>query len=87
MRHGIDPSEEGGRIEVRVRRLDGRVRVEVLDTGVGLAQAGSGLGTGLTNLRERLALAFGGDAQVRLAPLQPRGTSAEVEFPARKVAA
>jgi LytS/YehU family sensor histidine kinase len=87
VRHGIDPSEEGGRIEVRVRRLDGRVRVEVLDTGVGLAQAGSGLGTGLTNLRERLALAFGGGAQVRLAPLQPRGTSAEVEFPARRVAA
>jgi hypothetical protein len=87
VRHGIDPSEEGGRIEVRVRRANDRVRIEVLDTGVGLAQGGGGLGTGLDNLRERLALAFGGDAQLRLAPLQPRGTSAEIEFPARAVAA
>ncbi len=33
VRHGIDPSEEGGRIEVRVRVRDGRCRVQVIDTG------------------------------------------------------
>jgi signal transduction histidine kinase len=83
VRHGIDPCEEGGRIDVRVRVHAGRCRCEVSDTGVGLsAQANGGLGTGLANLRERLQLAFGDDAQLRLAPLVPRGTSAEVEFPA-----
>jgi signal transduction histidine kinase len=84
VRHGIDPSEEGGRIEVRVRVRDGRCRAEVIDTGMGVTQSGGGLGTGLSNLRERLQLAFGGDAQLRLLPLQPHGTIAEVEFPARE---
>ena len=83
VRHGIDPSEQGGRIEVRVRLRDGRCRAEVIDTGVGLAHARDGMGTGLDNLRERLQLAFGGDAQLRLSALEPRGACAEVEFPAR----
>jgi sensor histidine kinase YesM len=87
VRHGIDPSEEGGRIDVRVRVRDERCHVEVVDTGVGLTQAGDGLGTGLTNLRERLQLAFGGDAQLRLSSLEPHGVCAELEFPARRVCA
>jgi signal transduction histidine kinase len=86
VRHGIDPGEEGGRIEVRVRVVDGRCRAEVIDTGVGLSQAGDGLGTGLSNLRERLELAFGGDAKLRLTALEPHGTCAEVDFPARRAA-
>ncbi|MGB3381632.1 MAG: histidine kinase [Rhodanobacter sp.] len=84
VRHGIDPSEEGGRIDVRVRVRDGRCRAEVIDTGVGLGRAGDGLGTGLSNLRERLQLAFGGDTQLRLLPLEPKGVCAELEFPARE---
>jgi LytS/YehU family sensor histidine kinase len=84
VRHGIDPSEDGGRIEVRVCVRDGRCRAEVIDTGVGLQTAGARPGTGLSNLRERLQLAFGGDAQVRLGPFAPRGVWAEMEFPARR---
>ena len=76
VRHGIDPSEEGGRIEVHVRVRDGRCRAQVIDTGVGLQQAGDGLGTGLSNLRERLQLAFGGDAQLRLSCARSRTASA-----------
>jgi sensor histidine kinase YesM len=83
VRHGIDPNEEGGRIEVRVRVQDGRCRAQVVDTGLGMATTTAGLGTGLSNLRERLQLAFDGDAQLRLLPLQPHGTIAEVEFPAK----
>jgi len=86
VRHGIDPSEEGGRIEIRVRVREGRCRAEVIDTGVGLSGESSGLGTGLSNLRERLKLAFGGDARLDLAPLQPHGVCAELEFPARTCA-
>jgi signal transduction histidine kinase len=62
VRHGIDPSEVGGRINVDVWLRDGRCLVRVVDTGVGLKAAGSGLGTGLVTLRERMQLAFGGDA-------------------------
>ncbi|HYD81052.1 MAG TPA: histidine kinase [Paucimonas sp.] len=87
VRHGIDPSEEGGRIDITVQRWDGRCRVRVSDTGVGLQAAGHGLGTGLTTLRERLQLTFGGDAHLRLAANEPHGVSAELDFPARDFAA
>lgn len=83
VRHGIDPGEEGGRIEVRVRLREGRCRAQVMDTGVGLQAAGSSLGTGLATLRERLLLVFDGDAELRLVAVQPHGVCAELDFPAK----
>jgi CheY-like chemotaxis protein len=74
VRHGIDPREEGGRIDVDVWLRDGRCHVRVTDTGVGLqVEKNRGLGTGLSTLRERMQLAFGGDAQLRLTEVQPHG--------------
>jgi sensor histidine kinase YesM len=87
VRHGIDPGEEGGRIDVRVERTPTRCRLQVRDTGVGLLAGKGGLGTGLSTLRERLQLVFGGDARLSLVPVDPHGVCAEVEFPARKGAA
>ncbi len=84
VKHGIDPGEEGGRIDIDVQKIEGRCRVRVRDTGVGLQQAGNGLGTGLTTLRERLKLVFGDEAQLRLTQQQPHGVCAELEFPARE---
>lgn len=84
VRHGIDPREEGGRIDVDVRLRDGRCRVRVTDTGLGLATAGDGLGTGLSTLRERLRLAFGGEARLRLIEIEPHGVCAELDLPARR---
>jgi two-component sensor histidine kinase len=83
VRHGVDPSEEGGHIDVDVRLRDGRCCVRVTDTGVGLQATGNGLGTGLATLRERMQLAFGGDAQLRLTEVEPHGVRAELDFPAR----
>jgi LytS/YehU family sensor histidine kinase len=83
VRHGIDPSEEGGRIDILVTRKGDRCLLRVSDTGAGLGQASSSLGTGLSTLRERLELAFGGDAQLRVTAQHPRGVLAEVEFPAQ----
>lgn len=84
VRHGIDPSEKGGRIEVRVETREARCRVQVVDTGAGLWETGDGMGTGLATLRERLQLMFGTDAQLRLVRVAPHGVSAELEFPARR---
>jgi sensor histidine kinase YesM len=91
--HGIDPSEQGGRIEVDVDVHDGRCHARVLDTGVGLhagdpeTRSNSGLGTGLATLRERLQMAFGGDARLRVSALQPHGVRAELDFPAQPATA
>ncbi len=86
VRHGIDPSEEGGRIEIEVRLQSNRCTVAVTDTGVGLQAASRGLGTGLAALRERLDLAFGGDADLRIEPARPRGVTARIDFPAKVIA-
>jgi hypothetical protein len=80
VRHGIDPGEEGGRIDVTARLEGDRCIVSVTDTGVGMKQGGTG-GSGLATLRERMKLAFG-DAQLRLASIEPHGTRAVLEYPA-----
>ena len=82
VRHGIDPGEEGGRIEVDVKLRGGRCLASVTDTGVGLKSTSAGLGTGLSTLRERLQLAFGGDAELRLSEVVPHGVRAELDLPA-----
>ena len=83
VRHGIDPGEEGGRIDICVERRGERCVVRVADTGVGLGASNGGLGTGLSTLRERLELVFGGAAELRVRANEPRGVVAEVEIPTR----
>ena len=83
VRHGIDPSEDGGRIDVDIARVGERCVVRVTDTGAGLHHPASGLGIGLTTLRERLQLIFGDAAQLRLIAGTPRGVVAEVDIPAQ----
>ncbi|HEU4781149.1 MAG TPA: histidine kinase [Steroidobacteraceae bacterium] len=84
VRHGIDPSEAGGRIEIDLWIRDGRCVMRVTDTGVGLKHVTRGLGTGLSTLRERLKVAFGGDAQLTLTEVVPHGVCSEVSFPSRE---
>jgi signal transduction histidine kinase len=82
VRHGIDPSETGGRIDVGARReaSAGRVRLWVSDTGRGIDES-QAPGTGLANLRERLAAVYGGDASLTLNAVQPQGVCVEIDFP------
>jgi hypothetical protein len=83
VRHGVDPSEMGGIIRVEARRRSDRCLISVTDTGVGLKPMGTGLGTGLATLRERLQLAFGADALLALSEVAPHGVCAELTFPIR----
>jgi len=86
VRHGIDPSETGGRIDVDIWVRDDRCVMRIKDTGVGLKNITRGLGTGLSTLRERLKLAFGGHAHLTLTEIEPRGVCAEVSIPRREAA-
>jgi signal transduction histidine kinase len=83
VRHGIDPAEDGGSITVSVQRsgTDGGLRLCVADTGVGMAPTAAP-GTGLANLRERLASVYGPAARLSLAEVAPHGVSAEICIPA-----
>jgi hypothetical protein len=87
VRHGIDPSEEGGAIDIRIRGDTRQVSIRVCDSGIGLQAGSRGLGTGLSSLRERLRLVFGEAAQLRLSEVEPHGLLAEISLPRQSVAA
>ena len=82
IKHGLAPERDGGRIDV-VATLERTVlRVEVRDTGRGFGGQTSGGGTGLANIRARLAASFGDAAAVSLVPRQPAGLVAVLTLPA-----
>ena len=80
VRHGIDPLEQGGRIEVRACRQAGHWLLVVDDDGAGLDPRRAP-GTGLANLRERLSGFFGAGAALQLEERSPRGLSARIVVP------
>jgi len=82
VRHGIDPSEAGGRIEVgaRVDAAAAQVEVWVADTGPGMDEKAAP-GTGLGNLRDRLKASYGAAAQLLLADEAPHGLRAKIVLP------
>lgn len=86
VKHGIDPSEVGGYIQVDVKLLNGRCYASVFDSGIGLNSMApeTGLGCGLRSVQERLELLFCGDASVRLVRQSDYQTCANIEFPIRR---
>ncbi|HEU4846312.1 MAG TPA: sensor histidine kinase [Burkholderiaceae bacterium] len=84
--HGLEPKVEGGEIVLGATVRDGRLCLQVSDTGVGLAGAAPvsakrGGGVGLGNLRERLRTLYGDAAQVQLLENQPCGMTVRLLLP------
>ena len=88
VRHGIDPAEHGGRIDVSARREAGgqAIRVVVADTGAGMSESAVP-GTGLANLESRLRGRFGAAGRLELHEAVPHGLSAEIVVPTNPVPA
>lgn len=81
IKHGLERSAAGGRIDVSVRRDAGLMVVDVADTGLGINTFGGGSGVGLSNARERLVLLHGALAELDLMPNQPCGIVARMKIP------
>jgi len=67
IKHVIAPDRQGGEIRVRANQENGILQIEVSDTGPGFALETAAPGHGLDNLRSRLAMLFGGKAELRVA--------------------
>lgn len=80
IRHGLNPLPRGGEVRIVARAGDGKLRVQVVDTGRGLAES-SGPGVGLANIRARLATVHGGNARLLLGQNPGSGVSATIEVP------
>ena len=84
IKHGLEPKPEGGTLAVKAEVLHGMLALTVADTGLGFGKAATaGTGTGLANIRERLALLYGQHAQLTLTENQPSGTVATITVPYR----
>ncbi|MFY8082804.1 MAG: sensor histidine kinase [Rubrivivax sp.] len=81
--HAIEPSLQGGTIEVRVHAHNGSLCIDVQDDGPGRA-AEWVEGVGLRNTRARLAHAFGTEAALELGPAPTpdrQGTLTRIRLP------
>ena len=80
IKHGIEPSLRGGEISVSARASGQDVVLEVADTGVGMADV-PGSGHGLENVKQQLALAYGGKARLELLENDPSGLIVRLTLP------
>lgn len=80
LKHGIGGRLEGGRMRIAARRAEDGVQLEVEDDGIGFAPDARD-GTGLGNLRARLATLYGDRASLTIHRL-PRGARVTVDIPA-----
>jgi sensor histidine kinase YesM len=85
IKYAVTPQEDGAEICVRVRLAGDRVQIGVSDTGPGLNEARQtpslSTGVGLTNIKERLAQAYGPEHRFEARTLPTGGFSVEIEIP------
>ena len=85
IKYAVTPQEEGAEICVIARLTGDRVQITVSDTGPGLIEGKNrpslSTGVGLTNIRERLAQAFGPDHRFDARTDPGRGFRVEIEIP------
>jgi LytS/YehU family sensor histidine kinase len=85
IKHGLEPKVEGGAIHVRAWRDGDKLMLEVRDTGVGfdaqLAALDTGRGFGVTQVRERLATAYGARARLAFTGAPGEGARSLIDLP------
>jgi len=80
IRHGLAPQPGGGAVRVDASLHDRELRVRVSDSGRGFTQT-SGRGTGLANVRARLAAIYGESGRLSLKRNLPQGVVATIALP------
>ncbi|OON64212.1 sensor histidine kinase [Massilia sp. KIM] len=82
IKHGLEPKVEGGTITVRAHVEHATLHVDVCDDGVGI-DPHAGEGVGLANIRERLALLYGPQAELVIEAPLAGGACASIRLPYR----
>jgi LytS/YehU family sensor histidine kinase len=88
IRHGIAPRAAPGLIEIRARRENGMVQLEVCDDGAGLGLApleSLMKGIGLSNTRARLEQLYGASHRFELHNREGGGLKVTIELPFRRL--
>ena len=80
IRHGLEPSVDGGEVRVVARQGASGLELEVSDTGVG-CEAEPAAGFGLSQVRERLTTAYPGQTRLQWHSAPGAGTRALLTLP------
>lgn len=80
LKHGVGPAPEGGFIHVSATRRGDSLSLKVANSGTGL-HVYQGHGTGLANLRQRLVMTYGEEANLLLRADGSRGVVANISVP------
>ena len=80
IKHGIEPSLQGGEISISAEQRGESVRICVRDTGVGLSST-PGAGEGLDNIRKRLHLIYPGVSALSIEEADTGGVLAVITIP------
>jgi sensor histidine kinase YesM len=80
IKHGLAPLPEGGRVDITASLHGPELQLRVADSGQGFTHS-SGGGTGLANIRARLAGMYGAAGRLSLALNAPRGVVATIAVP------
>lgn len=85
--HGVARVPGQGTVEIRARRMDGTLRLDVTDTGPGFAAStparNGGSGIGLTNTRARLAQLYGAAHRLDMSASATGGACVSITLPFR----
>ncbi|MBT0570118.1 histidine kinase [Curvibacter sp. CHRR-16] len=82
IRHGLEPQADGGLLRIAAVVNNGQLEVSVSDTGLGFSHGQtSGTGVGLANIRERLQLLYGQQAELRISTPAQGGSCVTVCVP------
>lgn len=82
VKHGIERTDVPGMISVNCQKLDDVIAIDVDNDGPGLATRQDTGAGGLTNLRERLQLTYGANAQMSIEGRDEGGVRASLRIPA-----
>lgn len=81
VKHGLEPSIEGGEVLLSAVQDSDVVRIVVSDSGRGISEMGPGSGIGLSNIKDRLKLMYGERGRLVLEENSPHGVKARIEIP------
>ena len=80
LKHAIEPRLNGGTVHIDAYKQDGKLVLDVIDDGPGFPENPLLSGSGLNNLQSRLALLFGGEAQL-IIDSGPQGACVRLNIP------
>lgn len=94
IKHGFDGIDTGGRIKIRVCKLDNDyIEISVADNGCGMnfnplitpKKTTHGSGYGIENVNARLKLAYGNECLLTFETAENFGTTARIKIPINKL--